>query len=101
MINIERREGDNSVKHVLKKDKYSKTRGGNSHFLDIFCGACSSHIALYQKDGRGSLLRMYLDKIFAPPVLAALQHQVTKKEGMSNLQCPKCHAIIGTPMLYE
>ena len=93
-------DGD-PVKHVLRKDKYSKTRGGNSRFLDIFCSACGVHIALYQKDGRGSLLRMYLDKIFAPSALAALQHRVTKKEEMSNLQCPKCYAIIGTPMLYE
>ena len=88
-------------KHVLKKDRHSKARGGNSRFLDIFCSACNSHVALYQKDGPGALLRMYRDRIFAPPALAALQYQSSDKKDIPNLQCPKCHALIGTPMVYQ
>ncbi|HBV02007.1 MAG TPA: hypothetical protein DEB69_01125 [Candidatus Komeilibacteria bacterium] len=91
----------NHKKHVLKKDRHSKNRGGNSRFLDIFCSACNSHVALYQKDGPGALLRMYLDRIFAPVSLATLQDQGGGKKDLLNLQCPKCSALIGTPMVYE
>lgn len=88
-------------KYKVKKDRYAKTRGGNSHFLDIFCSTCNSHIALYQKDGSGALLRMYLDRIFAPAALATLQDQSDGKKDVPNLQCPKCRALIGIPMVYE
>jgi len=87
-------------KHTFKKDRYSKNRGGNSRFLDIFCSACGSHIALYQKDGAGRLLRMYIDRIFAPATLAALRKDGSKKD-LPSLQCQKCHALIGIPMVYE
>ncbi len=55
----------NTTQHSLKKDRYVSTRGGDSHFLDLFCSKCNQHFALYQKDGHGRLLRMYLDRIFA------------------------------------
>jgi len=92
---------ENPKKHAPKKDRRSKARGGNSHFLDIFCSACNSHVALYQKDGPGALLRMYLDRIFAPVSLATLQDQGGGKKDLLNLQCPKCSALIGTPMVYD
>lgn len=92
---------ENPKKYVAKKDRHSKARGGNSRFLDIFCSSCNSHVALYQKDGPGALLRLYLDRIFAPAALAVLQDQDGGKKDLPNLQCPKCHALIGTPMVYE
>ena len=88
-------------KHTPKKDRHSKARGGNSRFLDIFCSSCNNHIALYQKDGPGALLRMYLDRIFAPPALVALQYRSSGKKDIPTLQCPKCRVLIGTPMIYE
>lgn len=91
----------NSTQHSLKKDKYVGARGGNSHFLDLFCSKCNQHFALYQKDGHGRLLRMYLDRIFAPQELALLQSKMSNKANMPNLKCPKCDALIGTPMVYE
>ncbi len=91
----------NTTQHSLKKDKYVSTRGGNSHFLDLFCSKCNQHFALYQKDGRGRLLRMYLDRIFAPQELVLLQSKMSNKADMPNLKCPKCSALIGTPMVYE
>lgn len=51
-------------KHKLKKDRYSKKRGGNSIFLNIFCSSCNNHIILYQKDGAGRLLRAYYRQNF-------------------------------------
>jgi len=91
----------NPIKHSLKKDKYVNSRGGNSYFLDLFCSRCGQHFALYQKDGRGRLIRMYLDRIFAPQELAFLQLKMSDKADMSNLKCTKCSALIGTPMIYE
>ena len=92
---------ESTKKYIPKKDRHSKARGGNSRFLDVFCSACNSHIALYQKDGHGVLLRMYLDRIFAPVALAALRDQDGVKKDLPNLHCPRCRRLIGTPMVYE
>lgn len=90
-----------TVRHVFKKDKYVKTRGGNSQFLDLYCAQCNHHFALYQKDGPGSLLRLYLDRIFEPEELHSLQFTSGGKKDLPNLQCPQCDALIGVPMVYE
>jgi hypothetical protein len=88
------------IKHKFKKDRYANARGGSSEFLDIYCGSCKTHLALYQKDGPGSLLRMYLDRIFEPQDLAKLQ-DVERKEKIPNLVCPCCHTLIAVPMVYK
>lgn len=93
--------GQNTTQHSLRKDKYASTHGGNSHFLDLFCSKCNQHLALYQKDGHGQLLRIYLDRIFAPQKLALLHSKTSNKDEIPNLKCPKCGVIIGTPMVYE
>lgn len=90
-----------STQHRLKNDKYVNARGGNSHFLDLYCSRCGQHLALYQKDGRGSLLRMYLDRIFEPQELSVLQFKSSNKKDVSNFKCSKCGALIGTPMVYN
>ena len=90
-----------TTQHSLKKDKYVSTRGGNSHFLDLFCSKCNQHFALYQKDGHGRLIRMYLDRIFAPKELVFLQSRINNKAEVPNLKCSNCGALIGTPMIYE
>ncbi len=87
--------------HTLKKDKFVNARGGNSHFLDLYCSKCNQYLVLYQKDGHGRLLRMYLDRIFEPQEFSLLQSMVGSKAGMPNLKCSKCGVIIGTPMIYE
>lgn len=90
-----------STQHIFKKDKYVNARGGNSCFLDLYCSACRQHLALYQKDGHGSLIRLYLDRIFDPRELSELQSKSIGKKNMPNLRCPKCGSLIGTPMVYE
>lgn len=90
-----------STQHTLKKDKYVNSRGGNSHFLDLYCSRCRQHLVLYQKDGRGSLIRLYLDRIFDPKELSELHLKGTGKKGMPNLKCPKCGSLIGMPMVYK
>ncbi len=70
--------------------------------LDIHCAACEAFVLKYQKDGRGQLLRCYLNRIIAPPKLERLQHdQAIKEPGdLDNLECPNCKAVIGTPFRY-
>ena len=89
------------VQFELKKDKYVNARGGNSHFLDLYCSKCSEYLALYQKDGQGRLLRLYLDRIFAPTNISFLNLRVNSKAEIPNLKCVKCNTLIGTAMIYE
>lgn len=84
-----------------KRDKYSSARGGNSHFLNISCSGCKQYITTYQKDGHGGLLRLYLDRIFAPEILSRLQLVAKSKKDIPNLVCSKCSTLIGAPMIYE
>ena len=90
-----------TIQHSLKKDRHVSTRGGNSHFLNLFCSRCNQHLALYQKDGHGGLFRIYLDRIIEPSGLASLRLSVNNKTTMPNLKCSKCDALIGIPMRYE
>lgn len=81
----------------FKKDRYSKARGGYSRFLNLYCTKCNSFLLLYQKDGRGILKRLYMDRIFTPAELTDLQ-KIDYKE---NLICMHCRNIIGFPIIYE
>lgn len=87
----------------MKKDKYLRARGGSARMLDIHCARCGTWLLKYQKDGVGQLLRCYLNRIFAPPHLVALQHNpvILEPKDMPNLVCPKCSTVIGTPMRHE
>jgi ribosomal protein S27E len=97
----EQQSKQKTVKFHMKKDKYMKVRGGYGRFLNIGCGNCGNAILLYQKDGPGSLLRMYLDRIFAPPELTIELAKVTSKDKMKSLICPKCKEVLAVPMIYE
>ncbi len=83
----------------FKHDKYRKTRGGYSRFLEIHCEKCNNVIAVYQKDGPGPLKRMYLDRIFFPQNLVGLERLPFKK--LSSLVCNHCKRTLGVPFLYE
>lgn len=83
----------------FKKDKYKKTRGGYSRFLNVSCTNCGNFIALYQKDGPGPLKRLYLDRIFAPQTLVGLEEKTFKK--LPALACKKCQQVVGVPFLYR
>lgn len=89
------------MRYSFKNDRYVKARGGNSHFLDLYCSKCGGHLALYQKDGQGRLLRIYLDRIFEPLPLSDFQHIYNRKEILPNLRCSKCKTLIGIPTVYE
>lgn len=84
-----------------KKDKYTKARGGSSAMLLISCAQCQADVLLYQKDGPGPLLRMYLDKIHAPETLVNTVTTYVEKSKMPALHCSSCRSLIGVPMIYE
>lgn len=87
----------------FKKDRYRKTRGGNSELLKISCAACNDPVCLYQKDGPGDLLRCYMDRILRPqalttPIADYLSNTSDKKP---EFKCTNCGITIGTPMIYK
>ncbi len=87
----------------LKKDRYRKARGGNARLLDVFCASCNEILMKYKKDGKGNLLRCYLNRIVYPQQLEQSQHnqKIQSPRDISNLTCNTCKTVIGTPMFYE
>ena len=83
---------------VLKKDKYSKTRGGQSRLLDINRPDCKIHICFYQKDGPGLLKRMYLDRI-KDSKYHRLENLIFTE--LPQFTCPNCNRHLGIPFIYK
>ena len=86
---------------VIKKNRFTKARGGSSKLLVLSCAKCGNEIVNYQKDGIGTLLRLYLDRIRGPRELLNSIESVHEKSTMPNLVCDHCSALIGVPMIYE
>jgi len=82
----------------LKKDKFKSARGGHSRLLDICCRKCENVVAIYQKDGPGNLLRLYLDRISSPENLVGLQY--LNLQDIPTLKCDQCGEHMGTPYIY-
>lgn len=78
-----------------------KPKGSSGKRLVIRCAACREPVLLYQKDGPGSVQRLYLDRILAPDAHATLRDTCGAREDMPNLLCPACSALIGTPMRHS
>ena len=89
------------MKYETKSDKYTKARGGTSKFLILSCSNCDNDIILYQKDGVGTLVRLYLDKIVAPENLCNELKLIKTKKDMHGLRCPVCNELLAVPMIYE
>ena len=88
--------------YKLKNDRYRKSRGGKSELLDIFCSGCDDFILLYQKDGKGRLLRMYLDRIHAPDkILDLANRDFSSVNDIANLVCGGCDQVAAVPMEYS
>lgn len=90
---------EDPIKYTPKKDRYTRARGA-AVFWDLSCTNCGHHLVLYQKDGPGSLLRLYLDRIFAPAPFSEWQHFDLLRD-IPNLVCPACGTMIGVPMVYR
>lgn len=87
------------MRNKLKRDKFRTARGGYSRLLELNCRLCNSMVIKYQKDGPGSIYRLYFDRIIAPEGLAGLEN--SKIENISSLKCPRCKEILGTPYIYK
>lgn len=86
----------------MKKDKYLRARGGTAEMIDISCARCQEVVLHYQKDGKGQLLRCYLNRIEGPPEYEAIGRNDSVKEpkDMPLLRC-KCGNLLGTPMRHR
>jgi len=84
----------------IKKDKYFRDRQSTYVVFSIRCAKCDAEVLLYQKDGRGDLKRLYLNRILAPETLASLQDVTDSVKGMKILKCG-CGNKIGIPMLHR
>lgn len=87
------------VKYKYINDRYTKSRGGESHIYQINCANCRCPILLYQKDGIGTLYRLYLDRIVSPSEF--MYKDIMKITQVESLKCPKCNNILAVPMIYE
>ena len=71
------------------RDKYYRARGGGAKILDIYCRKCDALQFHYQKDGKGQLHRLYLDRIRNP----SAQGEV--------LKCHSCTAQLGIYIIFR
>jgi hypothetical protein len=74
----------------LKNDNYRRARGGYSRMLTISCEKCGAEVCKYQKDGPGTLRRMYLDRI------SDAKAPLNRKD----LSCSKGH-LLGVKIIYD
>jgi hypothetical protein len=84
----------------IKKDSFFRSRGNVCQLWNIFCANCHEPLFVYQKDGRGSLKRTYLNRIVGPETLASLQDVDLTPRTMQPLRCTKCETLIGVPMMH-
>ena len=72
----------------------------SSRSFSIYCSQCNEFILRYQKEGSGSLIRVYLKKILEPEYFKQYKNKKKKLE-IPPLGCPKCQQRIGAPSIYE
>ncbi len=85
---------------AIKKDKWFRDRESTFVVLSIVCAKCNREFLFYQKDGRGSLKRLYLNRILSPEKFASLQDTVENVKQLTLLRC-ECHNNIGIPMSHR
>lgn len=84
----------------IKKDKDYRSRDGFCVVISIGCSNCEKQVLVYQKDGHGSLKRLYLNRILAPERLAKLQDTMSSVKDMDMLKCG-CGNELGMPMYHR
>ena len=82
-------------------DTFRKARGGNACMLTVYCVNCDTPLLFYQKDGKGTLYRCYLDRIIYPYQYKELLTRFDNVKDLPQLKCSHCGNGIGTPMVYE
>lgn len=84
-------------KFTFLVENYQKARGDWSRFLYLYCAYGGHHVALFQKDGPGPLMRSYLHRILAPADLADLQN----KKKVPEVHCRYYARLLGISDLYD
>lgn len=86
----------------MKNDMHRKKRGGRAKIFDVYCSNCDSYILTYQKDGKGRLHRLYLNRILSPENIEKKQHKhYSSIKDISNLVCDSCNVTLAIPMLHH
>lgn len=79
--------------YKVKKDKYLSSRGGGAILYKIFCRKCDALQFVYQKDGKGALYRLYVDRIYKTYAFDLATNKV--------LHCGKCKRVLAYKMVYK
>lgn len=66
--------------------KYRLKKIKNTHPLLVSCGHCKTPVAIYQKGGKGNLIKMQF------PRIAECTMDIVKNKG--HLKCPSCNLTI-------
>jgi hypothetical protein len=70
-----------------------------SHIFDLHCANCQARVLRYRKEGSGSLVRLFLDRISEPKSISELK-RMSSKSDLPPLNCPDCDQPIGIPMTH-
>ena len=65
-----------------------------SRFLAVHCTNCDAFISKYRKEGSGSLIRMYLDRMNAPEECPN-EFKQALKDKVTRLSCYQCKQSLG------
>ncbi len=76
---------------IYSNPHHKKVKG--SFLLLVRCNYCKTDIALYQKVGKGRLLRMYIERIIQSSV------NMAKKPGA--IFCPNCNKQLATKVFLK
>lgn len=80
------------MKKIIR-DSYRRTRGGHTVIYKLSCSSCKLPLFAYQKDGIGTILRLYIDRI--------TENYATIKFESTRVSCPGCGNLIGTISTYK
>lgn len=81
-------------------DSYTSVRGEPKMF-ELTCRRCHQWIMDYQKDGPGSLIRCYVDRIYHPAALRRLTFTRETIHNVPAIKCDRCKAILAYPIIYQ
>ena len=84
----------------FSNDHFKTRRGGTSKWLMVSCRECQADLFVYQKDGTGQLLRIYLDRIFSA-LSGQRPYKGFTEQQLGALVCLRCDTMIGVPMTYK
>lgn len=79
----------------IKNDKFRKARKGNTKIIHLYCAKCNEFLFDYQKDGIGTLLRLYKDRILVN------ENNDLFPLSSSSIKCHKCANLIAVYYIYK